>query len=369
MRPTTGRSPTLTAIAESRVVVTSLPAVLSLGESKWEAVRSVGAGSPFSSWAWHDAWQAFAPREERDATFTITATGSEGNLTAILPLAKTMISHRRISAAALTWAVGDLGCPDHLDVLMSDAARADDIVDALEDAEWDMLRLDNIASDAVGAPRLVAALRERGFEADLRPQFICPYLEFPATWDEFYRAMCPNHRRAVQRHEKSALGDEPVAVTFYPSDQIEEGMDHLRRLHDARWEGNGAFDDRLARMHQRFAASLGGDHSAWLTTIDIAGRPVSAWYGFNDATTLYYYQAGRDPSRNDGIGTVHLALVMRRAIARGLRRFDFLRGNETYKSRWTNTQRWTQQLIAFRRSARGRMLWLADRAALWRGRR
>jgi CelD/BcsL family acetyltransferase involved in cellulose biosynthesis len=359
----------LTAIADSRVVVTSLPAVLSLGKSAWEAVRSVGGGSPFSSWAWHDAWQAYAPREEREASLTITATDSDGKLTAILPLAKTVITHRRISATALTWAVGDLGCPDHLDVLMTNTAPTGEIVDALEDTEWDMLRLDNIASDAVGAPRLVAALRERGIEADLRPHFACPYLDLPTTWEEFYKGMCPNHRRAVQKHDKSALSQDPVAVTFYTSDQIEEGMNHLRRLHDARWDGNGAIDDRLAKMHLRFAASLGGDTSSWLTTIDVGGRPISAWYGFSDTKTLYYYQAGRDPSRNDGIGTVHLALVIRRAIARGLRRFDFLRGNEAYKSRWTGTQRWTQQLVAFRRSARGRVLRLADRAALWRERR
>jgi CelD/BcsL family acetyltransferase involved in cellulose biosynthesis len=357
----------LTAIAESRVVVTSLPAVLSLGESTWEAVRGVGAGSPFSSWAWHDAWQAFAPREERDAAFTITATGSDGKLTAILPLARTSVTHRRLSAMALTWSIGDLGCPDHLDVMMTDGAPAGDIVDALEDTEWDMIRLDNIASDAVGAPKLLAALRARGIEADLRPQFACPYLDLPATWEEFYKSMCPNHRRAVQRHDKASVGRESVAVTFYTSDRIEEGMNHLRRLHDARWNGNGGIDDRLAKMQQRFATALGGTH-AWLTTIDVGGRPISAWYGFSDTKTLYYYQAGRDPSRNDGIGTVHLALVMRRAIAHGLTRFDFLRGDEAYKSRWTTSRRWTQQLVAFRRSARGHMLRLADRAALWRER-
>jgi len=33
----------------------------------------------------------------------------------------------------------------------------------------------------------------------------------------------------------------------------------------------------------------------WLTTLDLDGRPVAAWYGFASGDTVYFYQGGRDP--------------------------------------------------------------------------
>ncbi len=60
--------------------------------------------------------------------------------------------------------------------------------------------------------------------------------------------------------------------------------------------------------------------------------------------------------------------MIRRAIERGYKRFDFLRGDEAYKRQWTASEGVTQELVAFRPSWRGQWLRSVDWAARVRAR-
>ncbi len=344
----------------------SLADTLALGESRWESLRArAGLASPFSTWAWHDAWHASAPAHERNAAVVLAIVDGDHRLQTALPLAPRRVTHRRLQATALTWAVGDLGCPDHLDVLASTSTPFNAIAAALDNLEWDMLQLDGISCDAVGAPRLQAALEARGFATMMRPQWPCPYIDLPRSWKDYLQTRSASRRDVIARREQALAKRGHLAVTFYEHDTLDRGWAHLRRLHDARWGGEGTFDARLDALHRRFATSLARSHDTWLSTIDVDGEPISAWYGFTDAKTLHFYQAGRSPAWNKfSVGGVHVGIMIQRAIARGVRRFDFLRGAEPYKAEWTSTTRWTHQLIAFRRSAKGRMLRLAEQAGV-----
>lgn len=348
----------------------SVDSALALGEEAWAALAAAArSGSPFASRSWLDAWRGSAPDEEVARAVTIVALDEQSGIRAALPVAVRPITHRRIEARALVWAIGDVGCPDHLDVLASGDAPFDAMAAALEELEWDMLQLDGIAPDAMGAPRLAEALRRRGMAAYLQPQWSCPYIELPSTWDGYLASRSASRADVIVRRERTLARRTRLAITFYNSETLTGGWEHFRRLHDARWDGAGAFDPRLDALHRRFAAANAAGQTLWLSTIDADGEPISAWYGFTTGDTLYFYQSGRDAAWHKySVGGVHIALMLQRAIALGLRRFDFLRGDEPYKSEWTSTTRWTRRLLAFRRSARGRALHLAERASVLRDR-
>lgn len=350
------------------VVALSLADALALGESRWDALRArAESTSPFTRWAWHDAWYHTASDDERDAAFVLVMRDEGGELSALVPLATRRITYRRLGATALTWAVGDRGCPDHMDVLVAPWTALDQIAAAMDDMPWDMLQLDGIASEASGAPRLRAALARRGITAVLRPQWTCPYADLPASWEEYVATRSPARRYTIRRRERRLAKVGAISLTFYAGETRPRGWEHLRLLHDARWDGQGAFDEALDALHRRFAASLSAADRLWLTTMDVARVPVSAWYGFTDGDTLHAYQMGRSPEWSEyGVGGVHTGLIVQHAIARGLRRLDFMRGDEAYKADWATGTRWAQQLVAFRRSTKGRMLQLADRAGTLR---
>ena len=118
------------------------------------------------------------------------------------------------------------------------------------------------------------------------------------------------------------------------------------------------------RLHRSFATDLAALWQLWLTTLDLDGAPAAAWYGFTYRDTVYFYQSGRDPRLDrESVGLVLMGAMIRRAIERGYRRFDFLRGEDGYKRQWTEAGRTTEEVTIFRPGWRGRGLRVLDATA------
>jgi CelD/BcsL family acetyltransferase involved in cellulose biosynthesis len=263
------------------------------------------------------------------------------------------------------WAFGDLGCPDHLELLAAPDADLDALVGALENVPWVVIKLGNVAEAAINVERFCAACERRGWAVRRRLLRVCPYLELPGTWEAYLSGLSSHGRGAVRRMERKLYREHDVALKEYGKERLDEGLQHLQVLHALRWKGGGAFRDPIMqRLHHRFAASLADGGQLWLFTLDVDGAPAAAWYGFSLGDTVYFYQSGRDPRwERERVGTVLVGLMIRRAIERGYRRFDFLRGEEPYKSHWTRTARPCYEVVVFRAGWRGMALrgldWIA----------
>jgi len=335
--------------------VTRLPLrdALALGPAAWDALMAGAVSpSPFMSWAWHRAWADSAPREEVDASETLLLHGVDGSLHALLPIRLGRVLFRRIWVRALTWAIGDVGCPDELDVLARPEADLAILAEALEALPWQLVLLSNLADGAPHAGRLCAALAGRGHAGRRRPLWSCPRLELPTTWEAYLSTLSANRRQVLRRKERSLRRDHAVAVTDYGEERLDEGWARLMALHEQRWDGagGGAFrDPRTERLQRQFAGELAKGRRLWLTTLDLDGQPVAAWYGFASADTVYFYQGGRDPRlERESVGLVLMGMMIQRAIQRGYRAFSFLRGDDPYKRQWTSSDRETREAVVFR---------------------
>ena len=351
--------------------VASMPLHDALAElpSEWERLREHSLASPFAGWAWHQAWSCSAPETELRACRTVVVRRA-GRVEAILPLALRNVVFRRQRAAALTWAIGDLGCPDQLDVLALPEADLDAVVPALRALPWDILILGNLAASAPHATRLARALARDGCAVRWGGLWPCPYLELPTGWEEYLATLSANRRQVLRRRERVLEREHSVQVTDYDGERLDEGWGHLVALHGQRWAAGGVFNDpRLEQVHRSFAHELALRRQLWLSTLDLDGTPAAAWYGFADRETIYFYQSGRDPRWEDkSVGVALMVKMIRRAIERGYKRFDFLRGDEAYKRQWTASEGVTQELVAFRPSWRGQWLRSVDLAARVRAR-
>lgn len=335
----------------------------------WERLRErLPAASPFADLAWHRAWADSASPAELQASCCVVLRDASGSTAALLPVAVGTVTFRRRSVAGLTWAVGDVGCPDHLDLLADPSAELDEAVPALLSLPWDVAILSNLAPGAPNVVRLAGALTRAGCAVRWNAAYRCPYLDLPGTWDAYLSSLSANRRQVLRRRERNLERDHVVALTDYGPENLADGWRHLVELHERRWAagGGGTFSDpRVERLHRAFAEQLARRGQLWLTTLDLDGVPAAAWYGFADRDTVYFYQSGRDPRWDDkSVGVALMVKMIRRAIEGGYRRFDFLRGDEGYKREWTATEAVTQELVAFRPGWRGR--WL--RGLDWAGR-
>jgi CelD/BcsL family acetyltransferase involved in cellulose biosynthesis len=344
----------------------SLAEALALGAGAWDGLLArSGASSPFMTWAWHRAWIAAGARGEVDSSQAVVLRSAMGDVEALFPFRLHHSRFRGSPVTAIDWAIGDLGCPDHLELLASRDADLDALVAALDDVPWGIIRLSNVAEVAPNVEQFCAACQRRGWTVQRDPLWPCPYLELPETWEAYLSRLSPHGRHAIRRKERKLWREHDAVLTEYGLGRLEEGFDHLHRLHTLRWEGGGIFrDPGVERLHRGFAAELTHRDQLWLVTLDLDGVPAAAWYGFSLGDTVYHYQSGRDPRwERDRVGTVLLGLMIRRAIERGYRRLDFLRGDEPYKAEWTWTARRCYEVVVFRAGWRGAALrgldWIA----------
>jgi CelD/BcsL family acetyltransferase involved in cellulose biosynthesis len=353
----------------------SVPDALALGPAVWDALLARGGPpSPFMTWAWHRAWADAAPAADVAASHVLVHLGTQGTVQALLPVGLRRIPFHRVPVTALTWAVGDLGCPDHLDALATPEAGWDALASALGELPWQVFVLSNLVPNAVNARRLSDVLADRGWVVRRRPLWACPHLELGDDWDRYLGTLTSTRRQTLRRKERNLRRDHAMAITDYDGDRLDEGWNWLIALHERRWDGSGggggAFrDPAVVRLHRRFLAELAAQGQLWLSTLDLDGVPVAAWYGFTCGDTVYFYQSGRDPRCDrESVGLVLMAAMIRRAIERGYRRFDFLRGEDVYKRDWTEARRITEEITIFRPGWGGRWLRALDTVAELRSR-
>ena len=343
------------AVATTRQTVTRMPLEQALaleGEGVWDA------RSPFMSWAWHRAWADADADAARSEALVLRELST---VQAIFPVLVRDIRFHRVPVRALTWAIGDLGCPDHLDVPATPTADLAALVPLIEELEWDVVILSNLAPNARGAQRLAQALAARGHAMQRHPLWACPYLDLPGDWESYLQRVTRSRRQALRYMEKNLHRRHAVTITDYDAGRVEEGWRWLVTLHQRRWArdgGDDAFrDPRVDLLHRRFARELARRDRLWLTSLDLDGEPAAAWYGFAHDDTVFFYQSGRDPRwERESVGQVLLAAMVRRAMERGFKRFDFLRGEDPYKRLWTTAARTTEEITVFRRGLRGRWL-------------
>jgi CelD/BcsL family acetyltransferase involved in cellulose biosynthesis len=99
-------------------------------------------------------------------------------------------------------------------------------------------------------------------------------------------------------------------------------------------------------LFTRLFELFGADGPLRLSFLTVGGRRVAAGIHLETAEGLLYYNAGVDPDARDlspGVVMVHEYIA--RALAAGMRRMDFLRGDESYKYEWGAVDEPIQRLL------------------------
>ena len=247
----------------------------------------------------------------------------------------------------------DAICSDYLN-LIARRGREAEVVRALIEAlsqrrlgGWDELVIPLMDGSRAIPEMLVHAARGRGWHAEAVETTRARYIELPDTWEGFLRGLDKKDRylitRTLRDFETWADGH---AVFHRATDaaSLAEGKRHLLALHQERWEGaaGGTFRSPLfLGFHDRLMPALlerGALELIWLTVRDEA---IAVMYDFRWAGKVSFYQCGRrmDVPKQIRPGGVLLYHAIREAIASGMREFDFLGGEATYKKQLTATSR------------------------------
>jgi CelD/BcsL family acetyltransferase involved in cellulose biosynthesis len=278
----------------------------------WERWRADACATPFQSPAWIEPWWRHLG-EGREPV--VVAAGS-----ALLPLfAWVDGGTRRLvpMGAATSDYLGGIGDPAEL-------------WPALGALDWDELLLPDLPP---GSPW--RADPPAGWTVAERPHETCPVLTL-APGTPLGAQLSKSRRRKLvhDRHRADRLGG--VVAALAGPGELDEGMDALFRLHDARWQAAGEPGVLAAPAMRAFLAEAARrlDEAGLLRLALVRhdGRIVAALLGFCDGRAGYSYINGVDMTvPGQSFGTLAFACLIEAAIAEGAGAFHFLRGAEPYK--------------------------------------
>jgi CelD/BcsL family acetyltransferase involved in cellulose biosynthesis len=233
---------------------------------------------------------------------------------------------------------------------------------------WDLIELIGVEAGDPCVSALVEQFAARDHTIHQQPGMDCWRVALSSTWDAFLDTLHSSRRAKVRQALRKHFdnGQAVVRLLTHPS-ELERRFEMFVDLHQRRRHGLGQpgcfasrpFSDFHREISRRFFAA-GKLRLLWT---ELAGRPIAAEYGFVGGDTVYYYQTGIEPEAiKVGPGWIGMIGSLKQAIEAGYRNFDFLRGDEAYKTSWGARPRamLETRIVARRASARLRhAIWLA----------
>ncbi|MDP8904258.1 MAG: GNAT family N-acetyltransferase [Chloroflexota bacterium] len=281
----------------------------------------------FATWEWNSIWWKHFGQGR--TLLAYACRDADGRLLAVLPLylwAKRPLRVIRFVGHGPADQLAPICRPEDRD------ATAYALLGALDESPpgWDILLGEQF-------------LATEGWRARLGAKVVgtipFPILRCPSGgWEQFLASRSAHFRKKLRHRERTLerthalryrLADDPL--------QLQEDLDLLFRLHDARWSDGSSFTGAREAFHREFAAV--SQDRGWLRLwfLELDGHPVAAWYGFRFGTAESYYQAGRDPVYDRlSVGFMLVMQSIRAAFDDGMREYRFLRGGEAYKYRLAN---------------------------------
>ncbi len=322
------------------------------------AARAANA-TPFHAWEWLSTWQQWL--NSNRAPYLLCARVDEKlvGLLALgvetLPLLGMPNQIRKVSLLG-----AGFGGADYLDVLALPefaGAVTDAFIEHLTQAgRFDILELDGLAADSPTVARLASRFaKAQNIRLRVEPRYDCPQIELNGDWPALLK-QCKrgdNFKRRLRQAQK-CNGFAYRALT--QAAEAEAGLARFLALHEPRWAEHGGSDfsghAALRAFHHDLVQRLAEAGLLRFEELWLEGKCVASIYGLDDGQQFCYYNSGYDQAwRHASPGLVLLGLSIEAACARGLTRYDFLRGDESYKFDWANTTRATVQLTLARRNA------------------
>lgn len=299
-----------------------------LDERTWNGLLARAAAPVlFLTWQWQEHWwRTFA---EGRALRIYRVSDSSGQLLGLLPLYAESDGTCRI--------VGGLDVSDYLDLLAPAGSEEDAWAALLQHRScdpglWDLHCL-RASSPTVSLLPVLAPTY--GLSVRVSREERCPVLPLSGTWDEYLLRLPGKDRHELRRKLRRLDRELPGTTARFhaQADGLPEAMTAFLALHRKSKPGKSRFMDR--RMEEFFRGV--GDSLAregWLRVwfLERAGEPLAAFLTYEYAGSVGLYNSGFDPrwaALSPGI--VLLCHVIKDAMQRGFRRFDFLRGEEPYK--------------------------------------
>lgn len=203
--------------------------------------------------------------------------------------------------------------------------------------------LDSLPEEA--AAPLAKGLARGGLAVARSVHEVAAVLELPSDLDSYLQRIGKKARHEIRRKRRRYEGmvEEVELETHHGTGWAFEEFVRLHR--QAEGEKGSFLTDELTEIF----AALAGQEGWRLDALRAGETAAAVVFGWSDDTGYYLYNSAYDRALGEASpGVVLLGALIEQAIAEGVSRFDFLKGDEDYKFRLGAERRPLVRLVATR---------------------
>jgi CelD/BcsL family acetyltransferase involved in cellulose biosynthesis len=318
-------------------------------EPEWDdLVRAMPRPSPFLLHGWLTEWSR---HYGGGAELQVHVARRDGRLVGALPV----VVRRRAGLRVATF----MGGPESVlsDVLLAageESEVCEGLARRLGASRCDVVDFHGLPAES----RIAAALGPR---LEVIQRIEAPVLDLTDGWDAVYRAKTSSKKRSLHRRRRrqlAGLGRVDVSVARSPA-ELRPALEEAFALHARRWagrpDGSGFVSTTGRRFHRATLVRLAAIDVARIVTLRVAGRAVAFHYFFALEGCMYVHRLAFDPTlARFSPGLVNTLDAIEAAAGEGLRRVEFLGGDERYKVELADRFEPLFQGVGVTSSARGR---------------
>ncbi len=326
--------------------------------NRWDyLVQSMALPSVFLTWDWITTWRTHFGNNYKVLILFIY---DEKDLVAILPLAQRTMKYDNsfFNLNILTICGGLELYPDHLDIIHSKDSDIQLIIERLfiflaqRLTAWDLIYFPYLAEKGALSSYLLSH-EMKGCRRSIT-NTIAPFIVNEHGFNYFLQQFKRKKRYNLKRERRKLLQEPDVRIKTIDGKtddvELDAGLDELFKLHELRAQKRGILSTFTGREIHAFHRDIIQRffENGWLRLhfLEKNHYPFAVAYGFVFAGRYSYYQSGMNPEwEHFSPGKVLISEIIKNEFDKGISEFDFLGGENKYKTFWTAEKR---QLISFK---------------------
>jgi len=233
--------------------------------------------------------------------------------------------------------IGSADVCDYLDFVVAPGRERDFFTVLLDDLRQkgiNRLDLRHVRPDSTVLTALVAIAREREYDVLSNLEEVSLELDLPSTWEEYLATLIGKQRHEVRRKLRRLQKVGNIDYHFVEDSAAVLAVmgTFLKLFSKSRKEKAKFMTARMESFFRSLAEAMAEIGLLRFGILEIDTLPVAMDMCFDYNDSVYLYNSGYDPNYNSlSVGLLSKALLIKDSIHRGRKRFDFLKGGETYK--------------------------------------
>jgi len=340
-------------------------------EQEWmELLNNSSANSVFLTFRWLFNWWDIFHKKKNLKIFLVY---DRYNLIGIIPLflQKTKYFELFYLNELKILGSGEIGS-DYLDFIIY-RGREREVLEAVfnylktQVPNWDCIKLENISEESNNIKKIIETSQNNKLYSCINTQTQCPFISLPKSWIECESTLSGNMRYNIRRKRKKLeKGHEIELKLIKDKFQLDKALKDFIRLNRLRMETKGILGAfRLANFTQfqkKIIPQLFDDGILKLFFLMADKSPIACLYILQFKKKYYYYQAGLDPEWDKfSPGIVIFSYCIRHAIENEMEEFDFLQGDESYKTSWAKTKRTVFEITILRKTIKNSIVYYIEK--------